>query len=75
MLLDGAADDVETSLLRAARLGSSGADQGKVVMSVLCVRSDFPHTISRQISCASEECATLNAVISIEAYLRCIVDY
>lgn len=30
MLLEGADDDAETSLLRAARLGSSGADHGKV---------------------------------------------
>lgn len=35
MLLEGAGDDAETSLLRAARLGSSGTDHGKVKIANL----------------------------------------
>lgn len=75
MLLDGAMDDAETSLLRAARLGSSGADQGKVINHEYPLHTSLlPFYISSSRSYTLlKNALQLDTVIATKVYLCCIV--
>lgn len=65
MLLDGAMDDAETSLLRAARLGSSGADQGKglSVLAAFNASTGDDHRIEEAVDLWNEARATTKAAV------------
>eukprot|EP00752_Nemacystus_decipiens_P017555 g15732.t1 len=61
-VLEGAEDDAETSLLRAARLGSTAADQGKglAALAAFNIARGDEQSVEEAVDLFNEACATTN---------------